>query len=205
MQDSDFLAALRAETRSWHDRLERRVDLPRRLADRASYAALLAAFHGLYAPLEHALAGAGLDAGFELDARRKLPLLTGDLAMLGVDAAALPRCGALPPLDTPARAAGALYVMEGATLGGQLIGRELALGLRLDASNGAGFFAGYGPRTGAMWTRFRQNLATLASDEGRRAQVIGSAAATFAVFDGWIAHCDETRPSSGHAESISRL
>ena len=49
-------------------------------------------------------------------------------------------------------------MVEGATLGGRIIGRHLRDGLGLNASTGASFFAGYGEQTGAMWTRLTAHV-----------------------------------------------
>ena len=49
---------------------------------------------------------------------------------------------------------GALYVIEGATLGGQVITRYIQSALKIDATNGGRFFAAYGDRTGLLWRDF---------------------------------------------------
>jgi heme oxygenase len=53
---------------------------------------------------------------------------------------------------------GTLYVLEGATLGGQIIQRQLHCSLGLDAGSGAAFFVGYGARTRQMWMQFSAHL-----------------------------------------------
>jgi heme oxygenase len=53
-------------------------------------------------------------------------------------------------------AVGCLYVLEGATLGGQFISRHLAT-LGIGPANGGLFFHGYGAKTGEMWKSFQTN------------------------------------------------
>jgi heme oxygenase len=58
--------------------------------------------------------------------------------------ARLPQCQTLPVIDSGPTCLGVLYVLEGATLGGQILRREIASRLRLDADNGAAFLDVYG-------------------------------------------------------------
>ena len=46
---------------------------------------------------------------------------------------------------------GALYVLEGATLGGQVLRREMAQRLGVNADNGGAFLDVYGAETGRRW------------------------------------------------------
>jgi heme oxygenase len=128
---------LREGTREHHARAEARLPLLDPALDRATYEWALAALLGVQAPLEDALAGAdwhrvGLDWG---RTRRRAPLLVLDLARLGwapAAVAAIPRCAAVPHPRTLGGALGCAYVLEGSTLGGQLVRRHVAgvLGIR---------------------------------------------------------------------------
>jgi heme oxygenase len=51
-------------------------------------------------------------------------------------------------------AIGCLYVIEGSTLGGQIILHSVQKSLNLDAGGGVKFFHGYGARTPGMWKSF---------------------------------------------------
>jgi heme oxygenase len=48
-----------------------------------------------------------------------------------------------------------MYVIEGATLGGQVIVRRVNKLMRLPGPHGAGFYAGYGLHNGRMWLSFK--------------------------------------------------
>jgi heme oxygenase len=52
---------------------------------------------------------------------------------------ALPQYHDLPDIEDWPRMLGCLYVLEGATLGGQIISRHLQRTLHIDAINGAAF------------------------------------------------------------------
>lgn len=190
---------LREGTQAHHARAESALpvmdaDLP---LDR--YVDTLAALYGLYAPLERRLARHDWAAlGFEWEARRKAPLLAADLRRLGVpDAAvaALPLADALPALATPCEGLGALYVLEGATLGGQLVRRHVDRVLGVTPERGGAFFAAYGDRVGPMWRAFRAFL----DDAGARhdctpERALQAARDTFDAFASWLARAVPATP-----------
>jgi len=53
---------------------------------------------------------------------------------------------------------GYLYVMEGSTLGGQLISRHFRQTLGIELATGGAYFHGYGEQTGARWKETVQFL-----------------------------------------------
>mgnify|MGYP000852622392 CR=1 FL=1 len=110
---------------------------------------LPARLYGFYEPLEAGLGALpdGSAAGFDFSRRRKTPLLVRDLQSLGWragDIECLPLRRNLPRVDGFGRALGALYVVEGAMLGGQIPSRHFKTTLDLTPVNGAAFYAGYG-------------------------------------------------------------
>lgn len=186
-----ILQRLKHATREDHQQVERTVDLGARLRSREAYGAVLARFYGFYAPLEAALAAVdGLALALaDLGARSKAGLLARDLATLGVAAdqlGALPRCGALPALPDVAHAFGCMYVLEGATLGGQLIARQLG-GLGVTPEAGGAFYTSYGPAVGPMWRSFGASLTAYATTPEREEAMVSTARATFAALEGWLA------------------
>lgn len=190
-----MLSLLRTRTRELHERVERAMDLPSRLVSQTAYVALLARLHAFYLPLEallQAVSGCA-EIGLELAPRWKTPLLRKDLAALGrqrpPESAEVGTGGpVLPKIDGLPRALGCLYVLEGATLGGRVIRREVAARLGLAEADGAAFFCGYGERTGAMWSAFCGSLEGWAADHmGDRDAVVDAACETFLRYDAWLA------------------
>ena len=164
------MVALRRATRAAHDRIE--LALPIMAADltRERYVKILAAMHGYYVGLPLLVAGS------------HLARLEQDLRVLGHTAIA--RCSNLPVLACESALLGARYVVEGATLGGQIIRRHLAKVLHLDATTGAAFFIGYGDETRAMWARFATDVESVADFDLDIA--IASAIATFETLGHWL-------------------
>jgi heme oxygenase (biliverdin-IX-beta and delta-forming) len=156
---SALFARLKSGTEQQHREIEALIDPTRTFASMEAYKIHLLNTWSVYASLEpelDMLDWCGL--GFDLASRRKTPLLEQDLRILGV------------PLPMPERipqprvridvsfALGCLYVVEGATLGGQVISRLLAT-IGIGAENGGLFFNGYGVRTGEMWKSFQLQAA----------------------------------------------
>jgi heme oxygenase len=162
-----LLDRLRNETADRHQRVEAALNLTRPDLTRPQWTHLVARFYGFYQPWESALeraTNAGQLAAIAAQ-RRKVPWLERDLADLALspaELATLPRCQALPALDSPAHVLGSMYVLEGATLGGQHISRHVERTLGLADGRGYSFFRSYGPQTARMWQAFRQALLALA-------------------------------------------
>ena len=187
-----ILGLLRERTAHLHERVERTVDLPTALRSLAGYASLLVRFHGFYAPLEERLGGVvGYDgAGLDLAARQKTRLLRDDLSALGRTAAdidALPRCHDLPVVTAPGEALGCQYVLEGATLGGQIVRRQVERRHGLTPDRGCAFFSSYGERVGAMWKEFCEVAERYAARPGAGEPIVAGAVATFRCLDRWLA------------------
>jgi len=188
-------ARLRMETRDLHDRIEANPRFCRLMApdlSLAEYHALIVALFGHHAGAEAALAGApGLPAVLGLSRRlTRTAALTADLRALGLTEAAiarLPRCAAYL-IDSPEAAWGALYVLEGSTLGGQLIARHLAATLGLGPETGAAGLVPHGAQTGALWRQFRELMDEAAAmGEIDTDAVIAAARHAFATLDEWVA------------------
>lgn len=172
-----LLARLRTETRAAHEALEAQVPLTDPGLTLDDYAAVLRGFSAVVLPLERRLAELDLPAGLEWPTRERSNLLRRDLADLHAEAAA----PAHSWTDlTPAGALGACYVLEGSTLGGQVIARHLRR-LDLTPERGARYFAGHGADTGPRWKAFMAALE--ASVSGADAdEVVAGADRTFTAF-----------------------
>ena len=84
------------------------------------------------------------------------------------------------------QALGCLYVLEGATLGGQIISRQLEERLAIDAGHGGRFFASYGAAVGEMWQAFGEILVAHARGLECGDAIVASGCATFDAFGRWF-------------------
>lgn len=177
---------LRLQTRAQHERLEQLNELP---ATRAEYLAQLARYYGFVAPWEEAVARLLPSSDPIRQGREKRAWLELDLQFFGVDAEerrALPRAEALPPTETREQILGAAYVMEGSTLGGQIIAQHLERTLGLRGGEGYRYFRSYGPEVRRRWDEFRVELLRVSSPENDAA-ILHAARQTFDSLQGWFA------------------
>lgn len=187
---SPIMQRLKAETSLYHTQLEANPRSTAVLSDSItidSYLDLLTCFYGFYLPLEQQLARLEwLYVGFNYNARRKVPGLEADLSYLGIDRAVIPVCPTVPEVATLAQAVGTLYVIEGATLGGQIIRRHLQSKLGLDAGCGASFFCSYGDQVGPMWMQYMAFATECALNPETEDEIVAAAVRLFTSLHGWM-------------------
>jgi heme oxygenase len=183
--------ALKASTREQHRLLEASNPLPNSLPD---YVAQLVAFYGFVKPWEERLATVLPESDPIRHGRTKSGWLEADLAFFGYDAARrreLPRTSTLPSTSSRAEILGAAYVLEGATLGGQVISRHLEETLGLRGGEGYSFFRSYGERVGSQWQEFRAELLR-ASSPADDPVIVEAARNTFALLHEWFSQRQPT-------------
>ncbi len=176
-----ILAKLKEATREQHEQLEATVNVMNQLFSLDDYTRLLIRFHRFYAAFEPKLPEEDLkSAGFDYSGRRKALLLEADLSALnGTSLAGVPNFGALPDVSTLPKAFGSLYVVEGSTLGGQVITRHLKQHLGLEVENGGMFFNSYGQDVGPMWRAFGEAITGFATGGDNDDEIVQSARDTF--------------------------
>lgn len=186
-----ILSELRTATTRQHQVLEKRI--PFFTADLLLYTRLIEAYYGFYRPLENLLLPVAMTIpGLDWLIRCKTPSLEADLYALGLDAVAI---DAIPLCQFPfqprsiADVLGVLYVLEGATLGGQSLRNGLYSRLGVDEHTGGRFFAVYGTSTLLMWRGFLACLYEVC-DPAEREQSVVAAQATFDAFEGWLERCE---------------
>jgi len=182
-----LLERLKAETRPAHERIENAMNLERRIASRDSYTDLLTRLYGFHCAWEEAASAKAPDKAF-FDTRCKTKLLAKDLAALGLkedEIIRLPQCKPLMPLESPAAVLGSMYVVEGSTLGGALIAREVERRLGYDATTGCAYFRSYGRDIAIMWKQFGTMLQEASSPEADDV-IVATAQKTFDIMHVWL-------------------
>ncbi|MES2034509.1 MAG: biliverdin-producing heme oxygenase [Pseudomonadota bacterium] len=181
---SETVARLRDATRDEHQRLEDSLDIFGRISRPDARRRMVERFHGLHAGAESALSPMLAHVvGLDFAGRSRLPFLIADVRQLGGDPDALPMCAVSRPASL-AEALGVLYVLEGSTLGGHVIGKRLAAEGHSD--RGLTFLDPYRDQVGARWRAFLQVLERdTASDVSRDAAVVG-ARTGFAMTQDWL-------------------
>lgn len=183
----NILERLKLETAADHAAIEEASAILHPRLSLEAYRAYLEDTYGFYRLAEPRLAQMGVWELLELPAgeRLKLPLLIRDLQSLGcADPSALPPCDAPPELPGAAEAVGAAYVLEGSTLGGNVISRHIQQ--RFGAEVPRAFLDCYGPRTGENWRTFRAALSRFGTSKELENRMISGAQSTFRAFTRWL-------------------
>jgi heme oxygenase len=180
---SEIMRRLKEETADCHARVDALMDLP--LMSLARYGASLAALRDAHRAVEAGLqrqAESLAKLGYDPAARSKLEWLEADLTALGADAGSDSRFELRIP--NTAAALGAVYVMEGSTLGGQVIARHAIASLGVTPDSGCRYFTGYGADTGPRWRETSAAITRYATaSPGDADRMIAAANDTFALVE----------------------
>jgi heme oxygenase len=184
-------SALRNQTASAHRAVEHTLNLPEAIKDFEDYRRWLTRFFGIYYSIEESLGRFTQwdESGIPFEPFARANSLSKDLNAMSVpiETVELAPRDQVPQFVNFSEAVGALYVLEGSTLGGRFILLDLSkrLGQRIDGANS--FFAGYGSHTGLSWTAFKTSLDNfLSQDPVRFSSVLTGANATFASVESWM-------------------
>ncbi len=201
---------LRERTHALHVRVEQSMDVSTRFATLDSYRDLLVRLYPYYSQVENMCGSAKTSVfwnmlGMDFGKLRKAPNLECDLLHLGLSANQIvdlqrSRSPTMPDCSTIGEFIGIYYVLEGATLGGQVIGRylERSLGF-LPGDPGGCFYAGYGSKTKSSWQRycasvehfmFRQELFSAGTTSCITNDAVRSARRTFSDIENCIMSAD---------------
>jgi heme oxygenase (biliverdin-IX-beta and delta-forming) len=171
------IVRLRQETGAAHRELDETLDLVERLSAGDQRIGLLAGYHRLHGQTEARVAPAlrGI-ADLDFSARRRSSLIAEGIRILGHSVVADSTAGA--GILTRAEALGAFYVIEGSSLGGRVILKELK---RRDISlAGLGFLDPYGADTSQRWQSFLAILEREIKSSEQKADAVKGALDTFA-------------------------
>lgn len=182
---------LKEHSRKDHDSIESKVDLVKLATNPNHYLNLLKAFLGYYTNIEKAFLN--FEAEFSalninIVERLKKNLLITDIKHFGVtdeEIIHLPISKDVPEIKNIHEAMGVLYVLEGSTMGGQIIFKQLLKAEIISPeSSGGNFFKPYGSATMPMWMSFKDSLNKLSTDKNEI--VLQKARETFNTMEAWL-------------------
>lgn len=189
-----IMTRLQQDTRKQHDQTEQNRLLSQLMRDDVThdhYRTVLHKFYGFLNPVEHKISTSKSAAHIELDLshRQRAGLIVRDLKALGAsetDIDALPLCDNLPEFETVPELLGWLYVLEGSTLGGQIISRHLQKTLHVTPETGGAFFYSHGAEVGKMWKEFMTMMDRYTARNGHADRIVDAAQQAFRRFDEWL-------------------
>jgi heme oxygenase (biliverdin-IX-beta and delta-forming) len=186
---TSFLQQLRSQTARSHQLIEQNVSSQLLMSKHVTithYAHYLKSLYGFVYGFEKMAFPLLKDYEvLQLDDRRKSHLIQADLTMLHHTAAE-------PYLNeelfnthyqTTAAVLGGMYVLEGSTLGGQIINKHLATVLGHAIAGKTTYLMAYAEKTGSMWKIFLQLLGEAGTTIDNRDEIIDSAVHTFALLN----------------------
>jgi heme oxygenase (biliverdin-IX-beta and delta-forming) len=193
-QKSVIRERLRSTTAETHERLHRHAGFAAAAAGAISlvdYRLLLERLWGFHRSFEIAVGVSAARDGLSLDLaqRKRSSMLEVDLIALGASRqqiAELPQYEWLTRMRNRAETMGALYVIEGSTLGGAVIARALAPVCQPIGGEGRRFFLGYGDQHGAMWRAFLSQLEACSQSAAEELDLVEGARTAFLSFEAWM-------------------
>lgn len=173
------MMTLKESTMDLHKEIEQYMPVFRPDFDVSKYQELLGKMYNFYSSFErnlkNSLASEGVSEFY--NDRFKTPRIEADLQSLNANPTAQ-AVSDLPTIDSLPAIAGALYVIEGSSLGGQIISKHLHENLKLQPDQ-IQFFGGYGPLTGKRWQEFQKWVGALDFNEEETKVAVASARDTF--------------------------
>ena len=153
-----FLENLRTATAKSHTALEE-LPISKSIMNpevsNSEYALYLSLMQDVVKDAEENIFPSLKDSITDIDERKKNHLINKDLSVLGYN-----KTETIKPLSNSLSnssigfALGVLYVIEGSSLGGRVILKNITNALGYTAENGASYFGGYGEKTGSQWKSF---------------------------------------------------
>lgn len=186
-----FVNNLRTQTMPCHKALEQNpysVALMAHEANIDNYATYLKKLYGFVKPYEQHVFAKVDGVIADVETRRKTVLLENDLKALGYSEAQINTLPvySYPAPATTAQALGAMYVLEGSTLGGNIIYKRLNHLIGVDKETNGKYFTAYGEASGMKWKAFMDAFATYATENNAEQEIINTAIATFTNMDMWL-------------------
>lgn len=149
------------------------------------YILILKIFYGYFAPVEKQIRNfLTADDLPDLHNRRNISRIMDDLRALDFDQN-ISVSTMLPAIENYCHAAGAMYVQEGSTLGGQHIARMISTRIP-DTAGALTFFDGYQDKTNEMWNSFKEFINSRLTSEAEAEQAMEGARQTFVKMKEWI-------------------
>ncbi len=177
---------LKTQTSVNHLLLEKKlISFMKTIRTEADYTRFLALFYGYFGALELSI-NKCLNASIipDYENRRKTEALKIDLKILNQEDLKLAASELLPVIENHLQSLGALYVIEGSTLGGKIISKMIKQQLKTEVMAFT-FFTGYGDQSANMWNSFKHILNSITQPD-QIGIIVESANVTFQKFSFWF-------------------
>jgi len=186
---SNFLSDLKTQTADSHRKLE---ELPVSMSIMSpdmkieDYVYYLSLMHDVHNDTEGLIFPFFVNIIDDLEHRRKKHLIENDLLFLNAAKTDSEKVFETEGISVPF-ALGILYVVEGSTLGGRFILKNVSKFQELSGEQGVSYFNGYGDKTGSFWKSFLHFLSEYEQEHNCGDEIIEGA---IFAFDSIYKHFD---------------
>lgn len=179
-----FLNNLRTKTSESHKKLEA-LPISSAIINPAitveQYALYLSLMYDIVSNFENEVYPILNDIISDLEERKKAHLILNDLEIIGISKTeTIAPFKNLSEISVPF-AMGMMYVIEGSTLGGRFIVKNIESSLDYKDQNGASYFSGYGNKTGSSWKKYLNVLTDFELKTKAEEEIIKGADYTFKI------------------------
>jgi heme oxygenase (biliverdin-IX-beta and delta-forming) len=115
----------------------------------------------------------------DIGQRRKLPMIKNDLAFFNIDTEKNKLNFSLPPAGSDAMLLGYMYVLEGSSLGGAMIYKQVSRKINISEQQGGAYFTCYGSELSSKWKSFLDILGDHGLQEKNAQEIIAGARIAF--------------------------
>ncbi len=155
------------------------------------YKNVLKTFYGFYQPFEQKIEAPEewKNIDFNIEGRRKAFLAIKDLKALGAsdeEISNIEICNDLPEIKNVAQALGCMYVLEGATLGGQLTANKLKEIFNFTPETGTAFFSSYVEEVRPMWKSFGDLINKYSEENKIEEPIVNASHETYFKLNDWL-------------------
>ena len=183
----DLLDLLKDSTSQYHQQIEQIEFLKKIITNEITlleYKKLLCQLYGFISPCEKVIPPR---FHYVIEGREKSSLLNSDLSELNCDTSRdFLFCRNIPNLNTLPEVFGFLYVLEGSTLGGQIITKSLKQNVQLLPVIPTRYFNAYGKQTRKYWDAFLKSLIEHDFKDNQKENLVTSAINTFSSLYNWL-------------------
>jgi heme oxygenase len=181
---------LQQGTADLHASVERASDLPTAFRSRRDYAVLMCRLLEFHEAVESRWASADwarawVDVGIDLAEHRRVHLLAADLVELGEAPSTVTQVVGMPGFASWAQGLGSLYVVEGSSLGGRVLGPAIRAAL---GPVPTAYFDSAGRAHPSPWRAVTVALTRFADAGGDVDEVLRGARETFVAFGNHVGH-----------------
>ena len=181
-----ILETLKAETKTYHQQVERvLISELKSLKTKDDYAMLLRRLYSFYKPLEDDLhQKIDHETIKDIGQRKHTNRIVKDLRALNsdVDLSVEKNHTTIPSISY---AIGVMYVIEGSTMGGQIISKMIHKNVNTDGADAVSYFSSYEEATHHMWTEFKNQVTNLEHTLDYQ-EVFKGAKDTFSQLEQWL-------------------